>query len=103
MIVNQSHYIILSNTGYVYKFKDTVDSDYILESDIKKNDLIEIECKLHKYKNGKELCIENPIIPISLLIYKYFVNEDIDLFEGYVEHIDGNIYNNNINNLKYIK
>ena len=102
-IDESGNYVVLSNIGYVYKFNDNADLDNISsESYIRKDDLFEIECNLHKYKNGNELCIENPIIPISLLIYKNFIDKNIDINNGYIEHIDGNIYNNNINNLKYI-
>jgi len=75
-----------------------------------------IECKyeLHtRYgSNGAEPCITNPIIPVSSLVYACFsedpfymgvrtVNKMPDIMPKgeVITHIDGNIYNNDIDNL----
>ena len=74
----------------------------------------EYKYELHSLygENGKEPCINEPIIPVSSLVYACFSNDpfymgvrvvnkmpDIMPKGEEITHIDGNIYNNDIDNL----
>ena len=105
---------IVSNTGHVYQLSNLndlktgeIDNDMIC-----KFTPIEYKYEINKCINGNELCITEPIIPISSLVIACFSKvpyyENTRLVEGKVNimpkdeiitHIDGNIYNNDIDNL----
>ena len=75
--------------------------------------LTEYKYEINKSINGDELCITNPIIPVSSLVVACFSEvpyySDVRKVEGHIrstynqmeiiKHIDGNIYNNDIDNL----
>ena len=79
---------------------------------IKDYQLTELKYEKHDWYNGPQICITNPIIPVCSLVYSCFGN---DLFymigrqQGHLDimpkgeqltHYDGNIYNNDIDNIK---
>jgi len=71
----------------------------------------EYKYEIHKWYNGKELCINEPIIPVASLVYSCFSDEPFYLIGRQIGqldiipkgeniiHIDGNMYNNDIDNL----
>jgi len=112
---------IVENTGHIYKLPKlpfelkTGEMDYdtfvLYDKDIH---MEEFKYDLHtKYgTNGAEPCINNPIIPVSSLVYACFSDDpfyfgvrnatgkpDIMPKGECITHIDGNIYNNDIDNL----
>ena len=110
---------IVENTGHVYKLPKlpfelktgemNFDTFILYDKDVH---IEEYKYELHKGLNGKEPCINEPIIPVSSLVYACFSNDpfymgvrvvnkmpDIMPKGEEITHIDGNIYNNDIDNL----
>ena len=101
VINNDNIHLIVENTGHIYTYPEQyqlilkegyIDIDTF--NNIKTTNCIYIK---EKWKTGYELCIDKPIIPICVLVWKYFKEDKKDIDEIY--HIDGNIYNNDIDNL----
>ena len=105
--------ILVENTGHVYKLPYLGGIPYKngeIDYDVLKNfQLEELKYEKHNWHNGDELCITNPIIPISLLVYYCFGpivcdnnSKQLNMYlkDINIIHIDGNIYNNDIDNLK---
>ena len=122
---------IVENTGHIYKLNDGKllinNEEKIIEFKTGPLDFENIETlntsynfeeykyELHKCLNGTELCIPYPIIPIASLVFACFTDEpfyfgvrnatnmpDIMPKGEEIIHIDGNIYNNDIDNLDNI-
>lgn len=106
--------IIVENTGHIYKLPKLPFELKTGELDFETfkiyNVVEEYKYEIHKGPNGYELCISNPIIPISLLVYNSFCKDSNNEYRNkdgqlilknneYIIHIDGNIYNNDIDNL----
>jgi hypothetical protein len=112
---------IVENTGHIYKLPklpfelktDELDYDTFVLYD-KEVHIEEYKYELHSSygETKEELCITEPIIPISSLVYACFSNDpyyfgvrnalkkpDIMPKGEVIIHIDGNIYNNDIDNL----
>ena len=115
---------IVENTGHIYKLPKLpfelktgeLDYDTFVLYD-KEVNIEEYKYELHSLYGevNAELCIHDPIIPISALVYACFSNDIF--YEGVrtatqhpdimpqgerIIHIDGNIYNNDIDNLDNI-
>ena len=105
--------IIVSNTGHIYKGIEEFNEGLINKDIINSLELKECKYEINKSINGDELCITHPIIPVSSLVIACFSEvpyyENIRKVEGkirstynkieIIKHIDGNIYNNDIDNL----
>lgn len=106
--------VIVANTGHIYKLPKfgIFKTGEIPYEGILALKLEEFKYEINKYINGNELCITEPIIPISSLVIACFSTvpyyENSRIVEGKVNimpkdeiitHIDGNIYNNDIDNL----
>lgn len=122
---------IVENTGHVYRLKELpkiLVNGEIKPFEFKTGEMTyeefenlnkcyqfeEYKYELHSLygENGKEPCINEPIIPVSSLVYACFSNDpfymgvrvvnkmpDIMPKGEVISHIDGNIYNNDIDNL----
>jgi hypothetical protein len=120
-VINENHsfrslHIIVSDKGEIYEIPeslvDTMITGSLSYKDFENLKLTQLKYTKHNWYNGEELCIENPIIPISSLVYGCFSNDPFYVMarkNGYVEimpkgqnivHIDGNIFNNDLDNLK---
>ena len=112
--------IIVSNTGHIYEILDQGQPEMYREGlitgfNVPNMEYYFKECKyeINKSINGDELCITHPIIPVSSLVVACFSEvpyyANIRKVEGrirstynkmeIIKHIDGNIYNNDIDNL----
>jgi len=108
--------VIVSNTGHIYNgniYGNSGPNEGLLSFDeIQHYKLEEYKYEINKSINGNELCITEPIIPISSLVVACFSKvpyyENSRIVEGklnimpkdeIITHIDGNIYNNDIDNL----
>lgn len=98
--------VLVENTGHIYQLPTDNSGNLLPTGEIsfeKIKDyppLVELEYEKHKRNNGLELCIKNPIIPVSSLVYYCFGNDVIVFGEDEnLIHIDGNIYNNDIDNI----
>lgn len=108
--------VLVENTGHIYKlptdnFGKPFSTGEIPFEVLKDYQLEEFKYKKHKWYNGDELCIENPIIPICSLVWSCFSNDilyvigrssgQLDIIPKGEEiiHLDGNIFNNDIDNL----
>jgi len=118
VMINETNSIIVSNTGHVY-YGNVYGTSYLNKEglisfeEIQHYQLTEYKYEINKSINGDELCITNPIIPVSSLVVACFSEvpyyENVRKVEGHIrstynqmeiiKHIDGNIYNNDIDNL----
>ena len=104
LLINNELKIIEFKTGPLdFENIETLNTSYNFE---------EYKYELHKGLNGVELCISYPIIPVASLVFACFsddpfymgvrtVNKMPDIMPKgeVITHIDGNIYNNDIDNL----
>ena len=97
--------VLVENTGHIYElpkdnFGKLLPSGEVLYEEIKDYPLVELKYEKYKWHNGLELCITDPIIPVISLVYLCFGN-DLVVFgkDENLVHIDGNIYNNDIDNI----
>lgn len=105
---------IVENTGHIYKIPENIDikQGEISYDIICKAYLEEYKYDLNRYINGPELCITDPVIPIASLVVACFsevpyykncriISGKPNLMpkEEILTHIDGNIYNNDIDNI----
>lgn len=119
---------IVENTGHIYRLKEL--PKILMNGEIKPFEFKtgpmdfeqfryfnngyhfeEYKYEIHKWYNGKELCINEPIIPVASLVYSCFSDEPFYLAARQIGqldiipkgeniiHIDGNMYNNDIDNL----
>jgi len=118
VMINETNSIIVSNTGHIY-YGNVYGTSYINKEglipfeEIQHYQLTEYKYEINKSINGDELCITNPIIPVSSLVIACF--SDVPYYAEFrkvegrirstynkleiIKHIDGNIYNNDIDNL----
>ena len=109
--------VIVENTGHIYKiendnFGHPFSTGEIPYEVIKDYQLTELKYEKHDWYNGPQICITNPIIPVCSLVYSCFGNDlfymigrqqgrlDIMPKGEQLTHYDGNIYNNDIDNIK---
>lgn len=88
-VYNEKYDVYVTNTGHVYKKKD--------------GELVECDYKVITNERYTNVCIDNPLICVGYLVLISFVDGYLEKKHDpyYFEHIDGNIWNNNIDNLKY--
>ena len=115
IVLNEDTSIIVSNTGHIY-YGNVYGTSNPKEGpipfdEIQHYQLQEYKYEIHKWYNGNELCIDKPILPVASLVYSCFSNEpeyfikrqagqlDVLAKGENIIHIDGNIYNNDIDNL----
>ena len=89
-VYNEKYDVYVTNTGHIYR---------------KNEDGEIIECEYKKVTTDRYtiICITEPLLSVGYLVLTTFIpdyeKKKHDPF--YFEYIDGNIWNNNINNLKY--
>ena len=104
--------IIVENTGHIYECEnDIIPMGEISYEKFNSYNLKEVKYVKEKWINGDVLCIPNGLYPICILVYYCFSNDEeyikarknIDvniMLSDIITNIDGNIYNNDIDNLK---
>ena len=110
--------LIVENTGHIYKIPTGLSGNIAFKTGelpynfVVCHKLEELKYEIHDWYNGPQLCITNPIIPVCSLVYSCFGDDifyQIGHQQGKLEimpkgehlsHYDGNIYNNDIDNIK---
>lgn len=112
---DKKYNILISNTGHIYDAVNTrIDETFYHEGyydylDIEIENDFPYTCKefdyfIENYNGIEVLCIKNHILhAVPYLVYKYFGEKEYsDLERCKFRYIDGNVWNNDINNIEVV-
>lgn len=108
---DKKYNILISNTGHIYNVSttDNLDEGYYNYNDKEITEDFPYICKefdyfIENYNGAEVLCIKNHIQhAVPYLVYKYFGEKEYsDLERCKFRYIDGNVWNNDINNIEVV-